>query len=342
MTTMLTTCLDKLLAGRDLAAGEMSAALETILAQDVPAVQIGAFLTALRIKGETVPELLGAARTLRKHAALIDTGSVDVIDTAGTGGDHAATFNISTAAAFVAAAGGAAVAKHGNRSVSSKCGSADVLAELGFNLDVAPEVMEEAIREIGIGFLFAAKLHPALGKVARLRRELKQRTIFNMLGPLVNPAGATGQLLGVYAPELTETFAGVLRELGVRRAMVVHGLDSLDEITVTAPTRVSELKDGLISTYELYPEILIGQAYDAVDLVGGDAAENARILAAVLKDQAPNPAMRAITVLNAGAALYVAGKAEELAEGVALADAALGSGDAWRKLEQLIRYSHHE
>ena len=337
---MLTPYLNQLLAGGSLTAQEMGEALDTILNHDVPAVQIGALLTALRIKGETVAELLGAARTLRRHAALIDTGSTEVIDTAGTGGDHASTFNISTAAAFVAAAAGVPVAKHGNRSVSSKCGSADVLAALGFNLEVEPAVMEEAIQRIGIGFLFAAKLHPALGKVAGLRRELKQRTIFNMLGPLVNPAGATGQLMGCYAPELTEIFAGVLRELGVKRALVVHGLDSLDEITVTAPTRVSELRDGMISTYELQPEILIGQTFDPEDIVGGDAAENAAILKAVLQDCAPKPAMRAITLVNAGAAIYVGGRCEDLAAGIRMADEALASGEAYRKLEELIRCSH--
>jgi len=337
---MLTAYLNRLFAGETLSSQEMGEALETILNCDVPSVQIGAMLALLRNRGETVAELLGAARTLRRHAALIDTGSTEVIDTAGTGGDHASTFNISTAAAFVAAAAGVPVAKHGNRSVSSKCGSADVLAALGFNLDAAPAVMEEAIQRIGIGFLFAAKLHPALGKVAGLRRELKQRTIFNMLGPLVNPAGATGQLMGCYAPELTEIFAGVLRELGVKRALVVHGLDSLDEITVTAPTRVSELKDGMISTYELQPELLIGQTFDPEDLVGGDAAENAAILKAVLQDRAPKEAMRAITLVNAGAAIYVGGKCADIAEGVRIAEEVLASGEACRKLEELIRCSH--
>lgn len=337
---MLTPYLQTLFSGQSLTAAAMGEAMEAIIASDVPAVQVGALLAALRMKGETVAELLGAARALRRHAAFIDTGSREVIDTAGTGGDHAATFNVSTAAAFVAAAAGVPVAKHGNRSVSSKCGSADVLAALGFNLDVEPAVMEEAIQRLGIGFLFAAKLHPALGKVAGLRRELKQRTIFNMLGPLLNPAGATGQLMGCYAPELTEVFAGVLRELGVKRAMVVHGLDALDEITVTAPTRVSELKDGMVTTYELRPEILIGQSYDPADIVGGDAAVNAEIMRLVLQDRAPKEAMRAITVVNAGAAIYVGGQCEDIAAGIRRADEALASGAAYRLLEELIRCSH--
>ncbi len=340
---MLTAYLNRLFAGCDLTAAEMSETLEIIIKEpDLPAVQIGALLAALRMRGETIDELLGAARTLRKHAEFIDTGSRSVIDTAGTGGDHSSTFNISTTAAFVAAAAGATVAKHGNRSVSSKCGSADVLAALGFNLAVEPALMEEAIQSIGIGFLFAGKLHPALGKVAPLRKALKQRTIFNMLGPLVNPAGATGQLLGVYAPELTETFAGVLRELGTRRALVVHGLDGLDEITVCAPTRISELKNGEISTYELQPELILGESFAAADIAGGETpAENAQIIRAILRDEAPTRGARAITVLNAGAALCVADQAVDLQDGIRQADAALRSGEADRKLQQLVEISNH-
>ena len=242
---MLKEELEKLLAGKDLTAEETAAAFEKIASKSVPQVQIGAFLAALRAKGESESELAGAARMLRRKCCFIDHGPREVIDTCGTGGDRRdgrSTFNISTTCAFVAAGAGVAVAKHGNRSVSSRCGSADVLAELGYNLDAEPEVIEDSIIDNGIGFLFAAKLHPVMGAVAACRRELGIRTIFNMLGPLINPANAGAQLLGVYEAKLTELFARVLRDLKLRRALVVHGHDGMDEITICAPTRVSELR----------------------------------------------------------------------------------------------------
>ena len=338
---MLKEELEKILAGNDLTAEETGAALEKIASGKVPPVQIGAFLGALRAKGESETELAGAARMLRRKCRFIDHGAREVIDTCGTGGDRRggrSTFNISTTCAFVAAGAGIGVAKHGNRSVSSKCGSADVLAELGYNLDADPEVVEDSIMDNGIGFLFAAKLHPVMGTVAPYRRELGIRTIFNMLGPLINPANAGAQLLGVYDAKLTELFARVLRDLKLRRAMVVHGHDGMDEITICAPTRISELENGNISTFDLHPEIYLGRLYSAEEIPGGDAAENARILRSVLTGE-DHGAARAITVLNSGAAIMVAGKAEDLREGMSLAEKSIDSGAALGKLEALIRSS---
>ena len=338
---MLKAELEKILSSSDLTAEEMGSALEKIASGNVPSVQVGAFLAALRAKGESESELAGAARMLRRKCRFIDHGAREVIDTCGTGGDRRggrSTFNISTTCAFVAAGAGVGVAKHGNRSVSSLCGSADVLAELGYNLDADPEVVEDSIMDNGIGFLFAAKLHPVMGTVAPYRRELGVRTIFNMLGPLINPANAGAQLLGVYDAKLTELFARVLRDLKLRRAMVVHGHDGMDEITICAPTRISELENGEISTFDLHPEIYLGRLYSAEEIPGGDAAENARILRSVLTGK-DHGAARAITVLNSGAAIMVAGKAEDLREGMRLAEKSIDSGAALGKLEALIRSS---
>ena len=340
---MLRELIEKILAGHDLDAGETADALGKIAAGQVPPVQIGAFLAALRAKGPSRSELTGAARMLRSKCRFIDHGAREVIDTCGTGGDRRngrSTFNISTTCAFVAAGAGVGVAKHGNRSVSSQCGSADVLAELGLNLDAPPEAVEDSIIDNGIGFLFAAKLHPVMGAVAPYRRELGIRTIFNMLGPLINPANANAQLLGVYDPKLTELFAGVLSDLRVKRAMVVHGHDGMDEITICAPTRVSELKDGEIRTYDLRPELYLGKVFDAGEIPGGDARTNARILRAVLSGE-ERGAARAITVLNGGAAILVAGKAEDLRDGMRRAEESIDSGAAMEKLEALIRSSRN-
>ena len=236
--------LQKLIDRHDLTAAEAGAVFDQIMEGKLTPAQIGAFLTALRMKGESVDELSGAAAAMRRHAVLIDTGGMPVVDTCGTGGDRAGTFNISTTAALVVAGAGVPVAKHGNRAVTSQCGSADVLVALGINIEAPPETVEECIRDIGIGFLFAPNLHPAMKHAAPVRRELGVRTIFNMLGPLTNPANARGQILGVFAPELTESFAAVLRALGSKRVFIVHGRDGLDEITVTTTTRVTELRDG--------------------------------------------------------------------------------------------------
>lgn len=338
---MLKGEIEKLLAGRDLTAEETGEILEKIASGKVSPVQIGAFLGALRAKGESESELAGAARLLRRKCRFIDHGAREVIDTCGTGGDRRdgrSTFNISTTCAMVAAGAGVGVAKHGNRSVSSQCGSADVLAELGYNLDAAPETVEDSIIDHGIGFLFAAKLHPVMGVMAPYRRELGIRTIFNMLGPLINPANASAQLLGVYDAKLTELFARVLRDLKLKRALVVHGHDGMDEITICAPTRISELKNGEIRTYDLHPEIYLGRLYNASEIPGGNAAENAEILRSVLTGKDRSGA-RAITLINSGAAILAAGKAEDLRDGIRQAEKSIDSGAALAKLEVLIRSS---
>ncbi len=328
--------LNKLLSRIDLTRVEMSGAVEAIMTGQATPAQIAAFLTALRMKGETAAELAAAAQVMRRHAVFIDAGAQTVIDTCGTGGDGAHTFNISTAAAFIAAGAGLCVAKHGNRAVSSKCGSADVLAALGVNLDAPPAVVEQCIQEHGIGFLFAQKMHPAMKHAGPVRKELGFRTIFNMLGPLCNPAGATGQVLGVFAPELCEMFAQALKDLGSRRALVVHGLDGLDEITVTGRTRVCELRDGRIKTYELDAERLFDGCADARELAGGDAAENAAILRGIL-DGSVAGAKRNVALINAAAAIVAGEKADRIEDALTLAEKSLDSGAARNKLEQLIK-----
>ncbi len=336
---MLTRYLNLLFDRRDLSAAGMEEALRIITGGEVSHSQIGAFLAALRMKGVSGPELVGAARMLRRAAAFIDCGRREVTDVVGTGGDGSNSFNISTASAFVAAGAGVAVAKHGNRAASSRCGSADVLAALGYNLDAPASQIEYAIAEHGIGFLYAPKMHPVLANVGVIRRELKIRTIFNMLGPLCNPAGARSIVLGVYAPELTELFAGALMELGVRRAMVVHGMDGIDEISCSDATRVTELCDGVLRTSELLPELLIGERYAASEIRGGDPAVNAAILRSVL-DGSDRRGPRAAVLLNAGAAIYVAGVAATLPEGIRRAEESIDSGAALKKLELLIEVSH--
>ena len=332
------TMLDKALAGRDLSASEAERMLELLTGGTVPVAQAAAMLTALRMKGESMSELLGMARLLRRFARHIDCGPRECVDIVGTGGDGGISFNVSTTSAFVAAGAGVAIAKHGNRAVSGKCGAADVMAALGFDLDAPPERMEYAIQTHGIGFLFAPKMHPILGKVAQLRRELGFRTVFNLLGPLCNPAGASGIVLGVYDPKLTELMAETLRELGVKRALVVSGHDGLDEISCAVTTRVAELDDGLIRSYELFPELLLGTTYPTSAIAGGDAATNAAILKAVLAGE-ERGAARAIVLLNAAAAIRVSGRAKDLREGILLAALAIDSGAAREKLKQLIRES---
>ncbi len=335
---MFTGMLEKLLARQNLTVQEMNEVMNAMMSGSLTPVQTASFLVALRIKGETIDEVTGAAMSMRKHASFINAGTENVVDTCGTGGDKTHTFNISTTAAFVAAGAGVTIAKHGNRSVSSKCGSADVLAAAGFNLEVEPSVMEQCIQENGIGFLFAPKVHPAMRNVAPIRKELGVRTIFNMLGPLTNPAGATGQILGVYSPVLTEMFAHVLKLLGLKRAMVVHGHDGLDEITCTDSTRVTELRNGVIKTYELFPEMLIGETFSSESLKGGGPEQNAKILQDILSRRLSG-GPRAVTLLNAAAAIVAGCKAETMAEGLKLAEKSIDSGAALDKLEIMIEAS---
>lgn len=334
---MFRECLQQIVRRQDLSEEAMAEMISAIFSGEITDAQIGAFMGALATKGETFAELAGAARAMRRKALRIQTGADTVVDTCGTGGDGAGTFNISTTSAFVVAGAGVTVAKHGNRSVSSQCGSADVLETLGVNLNVAPEVVEEAVREIGIGFLFAPLFHGAMKYAMRARREVGVRSIFNMLGPLTNPAAANVQLLGVFAPELTEMFAEALRRLGARRAMVVHGHDGLDEISVCAPTRVSELKDAMIRTYDIQPELYFGDLAESTDLAGGDPAQNAAILREILAGA--RGARRDVVLINAGAALVCAGKARQLEDGIRLAGEVIDSRAARAKLDALVRYT---
>jgi anthranilate phosphoribosyltransferase len=318
---MIREAIAKIVRGEDLREAEMMTVMTEVMEGEATPAQIAAFITALRIKGETVEEVTGAARIMRQKATRIDARSSVVVDTCGTGGDGSNTFNISTTAAFV----------------SSGCGSADVLEALGVKIDAAPEIVEECLQQIGIGFLFAPKLHGAMKFAIGPRREIGIRTIFNMLGPLTNPAGATAQLIGVYDPKLTEMFAGVLKNLGTKRAFVVHGADGLDEATVTGETRVSELKGGLVTTYNIDPVELFGESFAAADLLGGNAEANARITTEILNGE--TGARREIVVLNAAFAIVAGGKAEGIREGIAIAEACIDSGAARKKLQELIEHS---
>ena len=326
---MLSRYINKLMARRDLEELEAFECFSRIMQGDCAEVQIAALLTALRLKGETVAEITGAARAMRQKAAFIDTGMA---------GDSLGTFNISTTSCFVAAGAGVTVAKHGNRAISSRSGAADVLAELGFNLDVEPSVMECCIQEHGIGFLFAQKIHPAMRYAAPVRKALKMRTIFNLLGPLTNPAGARNHLIGVFAPEYTEVFAAVLKSLGSSHALIVHGADGLDEISPESPTRVCELKDGMIKTYELFPEMVLDDVYSLSDVIGGTPAENAAIMLDILRGR-ERGGKRAVVLLNAGAAIYAANAAKTIQEGVRKAADSIDSGAALKKLELLVEAS---
>jgi anthranilate phosphoribosyltransferase len=335
---MIRESLKRLIRREDLLEEEMAALMGEIMSGNATDAQIGGVMAALATKGETFSELAGAARAMRRRATRIQTNADVVVDTCGTGGDSSNTFNISTTAAFVVAGCGVTVAKHGNRSVSSKCGSADLLESLGVNLQAGPVVVEEAVREIGIGFLFAPLFHGAMKHAARARKELGVRSIFNMLGPLTNPAGANCQLIGVYAPALTEMFAQALQLLGARHALVVHGHDGLDEISVCAPTRVSELNGGAIRTYDISPEQLNLSCADRRDLAGGTPADNALITRKILAGK-KGPA-RDVVVVNAGAALVAAGVAAGLQEGMGLAAGAIDDGRAMGKLEELVKFTN--
>lgn len=331
---MIADAIRKLVDRRDLERDEMFAVFGDVMDGKVSDVQKSAFLVALRMKGETADEITGAAMAMRARVTPLRVKRASLVDTCGTGGDGRGTFNISTIAAVVAAAAGAHVAKHGNRAVSSSCGSADVLAELGVAVDLDAPRMSEVLNRIGISFLFAPKLHPAMGAVAGVRRELGLRTVFNVLGPLTNPAFAKRQVIGVYADHLVDVVARVLLALGAEHALVVRSRDGLDEISVSAPTRVAEVRDGEIRTYDITPAD-IGVASHSIEAVaGGDVPENARIARAVLGGE--EGARADIVAANAGAALYVSGGAASIREGVVLAREALRSGGAMRKLEELI------
>jgi anthranilate phosphoribosyltransferase len=318
---------------------EAEAVMNQIMTGGATDAQIGAYLMALRMKGETPDEITGSARAMRANAQYVPTQiDGDLLDTCGTGGDKSGTFNISTTVAFVAAGAGARVAKHGNRAASSKCGSADVLGELGVNLDLTPEQVGQCINEVGIGFLFATKLHPAMKHAIGPRRQMGVRTIFNILGPLTNPAGAQRQLMGIFAADLTDMVAHVLGKLGSKSAMVVSGYGGLDELTTTGPNHVSHYKDGAVRTYEFDPRDYGFPGANIADLLGDDAPLNARILKDILSGELRD-AKRDVVVLNAGAALLAAGIVDDLEVGIQRAAEIIDSGAALAKLKALVAYS---
>lgn len=330
--------LSKVASKKNLSGAESAEVFGEIMSGEVDEAIMAAFLTALKMKGETVDEVVGAASAMRARATFINAGSAAPIDTCGTGGDGMNTFNISTTSAFIAAGAGVPVAKHGNRAATSKCGSGDVLGELGFNLDVHASVMEHCLQEEGIAFLFAPKMHPAMRFAAPVRKALGFRTIFNLLGPLVNPAGATGQVVGVFEAGYTEFVAECLNRMGVRRAFVVHAADGMDEISVCTPTRVSELRDCSIKTSEFNPRKYFPDGANFSDLKGGDAKENAQILLDVLSGKLRNGA-RDICLLNAAAAIVVGGKTDDFGAALEMARDSLDSGAALKKLKTLVEFS---
>ncbi len=336
---ILTRAIDAVADGTHLTADHASAVLDEIMEGRAGEVQTAAFLVALRAKGETVAELVGLARTMRRLAAHVETVRAELVDTAGTGGGPS-TFNISTAAALVAAAAGAGVAKHGNRAVSSASGSADVLEALGFDLEQEPARVARSIDELGFGFLFAPTHHPAMRHAAPVRKELAARTVFNVLGPLTNPAGARAQVVGVYAPELVATIAAVLARLGARHAFVVHGAGGIDELSPTGTNVVCEVREGSVRRREIDAAELGVPRCDPAELAGGSPAENAETIRAVFAGA--RGGKREAVLLNAAGAVAASGHAADLAEGYALAREAVDSGTAAERLEALVAFSRQE
>jgi len=338
---MIRVAIAQLVTGQDLNEAQMAAVMEEIMSGQTTDAQIGSFITALRMKGETVDEITGAARVMREKAAVVDTGidtaSGLLMDIVGTGGDGSGTFNVSTTTAFVVAGAGVPVAKHGNRAVSSSCGSADVLEALGADLTMPPERMADCVRRVGIGFLFAPMLHGAMKYAVGPRRELGIRTIFNILGPLTNPARPNVQLTGVFAKELVAPIAQVLIRLGMKRALVVWGEGGMDELTVTGTSHLADAHDGAVESYAVRPEELGLRRADSSEIKGGKtAAESAELVRAVLRG---SPGARLdMVLLNAGAALMAAGKAADLRSGIALAREVVASGAALQKLEDFAAF----
>jgi anthranilate phosphoribosyltransferase len=337
---MIQQALAQLLDGRDLSREEARTVMGSIMSGEATPAQIAGFLIALRTKGETADEIAGCAEAMREHALPVRPQRTDLVDTAGTGGDGAKTINISTAAALVAAAAGAGVAKHGNRAVSSASGSADVLEALGFELELPPERVATSIDELGFGFLFAPTHHPAMRHAAPVRRELAARTVFNVLGPLTNPAGARAQVVGVYAPELVRTIAEVLAQLGASRAFVVHGAGGIDELSPAGPNFVCEVVGGSVHARNIDPLELGVARCDPSELRGGLPEENAAAIRAVFAGQ--NGGRRSAILLNAAGAIAAGGHAEDLREGLELARQAVDSGAAAARLEELIAFTRAE
>ncbi|AJF07210.1 anthranilate phosphoribosyltransferase [Geoalkalibacter subterraneus] len=348
---MIKQAIAQVVEGNDLPEAQMLEVMDQIMGGEATPAQIGSFITAMRMKGETVEEIAGAAKVMRAHATPIRVGGVldldrdeinidreTILDTCGTGGSGTKTFNVSTTVAFIVAACGVKVAKHGNRSVSSACGSADVLEHLGVNLEVSPSVVENCIDELGIGFLYAPALHGAMKYAIGPRKEIGIRTIFNILGPLTNPAGANRQVLGVYRPSLVTPMAQVLSRLGCRRGFVVHGCDGMDEVTLTGPTYIAEINGGKVNAYDVAPEDFGLKRCKLDELRGGDAACNAEIVRGILKgDKGPR---RDIVILNAAFSLCAAEIADDIPQGLKMAAEAVDSGRALERLEGLVRLTN--
>jgi anthranilate phosphoribosyltransferase len=334
---MFPALIEKLVRHEDLTTDEAAQAMREVMEGRAAPGALAGLLAALVMKGERPEEIAGLARTMREHAVALMTPPGDVFDTCGTGGDRSGTFNVSSAAAVVVAACGVKVAKHGNRSVSSRCGSADVFEQLGVNVMAPPQVVEQTLRQANIAFFFAPTFHPSMKHAGPIRREMGIRTTFNLLGPLTNPAGATRQIVGVPRPELTQVMARALMLLGAKRAWVVHGAGGIDEISTTGHTKVSECRDGAVHTFFIHPsEFGLPKAAPG-DLRGGDAVENAAIIRTML-DGKPGPA-REIVLLNAGAALFVAGRTSSVRDGISCAGAAIDSGAARETLDRMVRSS---
>ena len=331
---MMKEAIIKLSKKQDLAYAEAEAVMDEIMSGQATPVQMSAYLTALALKGETIDEITASAAGMRAHCIKL-LHNLDVLEIVGTGGDGSNSFNISTTSSLVIAAGGVPVAKHGNRAASSKSGAADVLEALGVKITLTPERSAEILKKINICFLFAQNYHIAMKYVAPIRKELGIRTVFNILGPLSNPAGANMELMGVYDQSLVEPLAQVMANLGVNRGMVVYGQDSLDEISMCAPTSVCEIRDGKFTSYEITPEQFGYERCEKGALTGGTPAENAEITKAILKGEEKGPKRQAVC-LNAGAALYIAGKAASIEEGVKLAESLIDSGAALKKLEEFV------
>lgn len=336
---MIKECIKKLVDGLDLSGAESEKAMNEIMSGEATPSQISALITALRIKGETIEEISGFAKIMRSHAIKLSLRSDYYVDTCGTGGDVSGTFNVSTVSSFVAAGAGVKIAKHGNRAVSSKCGSADLLEKLGIKIDIPPEKVSECIDNIGIGFIFAPLFHQAMKYAAPTRKEIGIRTVFNILGPVSNPANTKGQLMGVYSPKLTNVMANVLKNQGCETAIVVHGMDGIDEISISGTTKISHLSNGIIKEYSVEPENFGIKRQPLSSIIGGSSEENAAIAVNILEGKEKGP-KRDITVLNAAAAIVVGKKALDIKEGIELARKAIDSGSAMGMLQKLKEFTN--
>jgi anthranilate phosphoribosyltransferase len=337
---MLKPYIKKAVERQNLTRQEAGLAMDIIMQGNATPSQIAALLVALHTKGETIDEITGFAEKMREHATNIHPHTANLVDTCGTGGDHSGTFNISTVSAIVASAAGVPIAKHGNRSISSRCGSADVLEALGIKVDLEPKKVEECIDKVSFGFIFAPNFHKAMRHAMPTRKEIGIRTVFNILGPLTNPAGAKAQVLGVFQEELTDIMAAVLKNLGTKEAIVVHGADGLDEISISEKTKVSHLKNGEIGTYFISPEDFGLPRAHKEELFGGSALENAEIAIQILQGE-EKEARRNIVLINAAAAIVAGGKAKSLKEGIEIATDAIDSGRTWKKLEEIKKLTNN-